>query len=174
MLLGGSTACDCKYCSIALCHCCYIPSLVIVPTCRLPHRRDGGRYRVQSPLLRMIAVCTIASPAFEIRISINRFLVCLLVIFSARVRPTWILARSLFEWSLLELLMIAIVQVVPHFVIWRTSRPYSFRNKSEEIPCEREVYLFLRSNVQSIVYHDIMNIILSNRNERLMKQINNS
>ena len=49
-----------------------------------------------------------------------------------------------------------------------------FCNKSEEIPCEREVYLFLRSNVQSIVYHDIMNIILSNRNERLMKQINNS
>ena len=54
------------------------------------------------------------------------------------------------------------------------SHPHSFRNKSEEIPCEREVYLFLRSNVQSIVYHDIMNIILSNRNERLMKQINNS
>ena len=49
-----------------------------------------------------------------------------------------------------------------------------FCNKPEEIPCEREVYLFLRSNVQSIVYHDIMNIILSNRNERLMKQINNS
>ena len=55
-----------------------------------------------------------------------------------------------------------------------TSHPQSFGNKSEEIPCEREVYLFLRSNVQSIVYHDIMNIILSNRNERLMKQINNS
>ena len=36
-----------------------------------------------------------------------------------------------------------------------------FCNKPEEIPCEREVYLFLRSNVQSIVYHDIMNIILS-------------
>ena len=39
---------------------------------------------------------------------------------------------------------------------------------------ERELYLFVGSNVPSIVYHDIVNIILSNRNERLMKQINNS
>ena len=70
------------------------------------------------------------------------------------------------------------VPVVPHFVLLQASHPHSFRNKSEEIPCvrerERELYLFVGSNVPSIVYHDIVNIILSNRNERLMKQINNS
>ena len=65
----------------------------------------------------------------------------------------------------------------PH--ILTLSHPHTTRvsvTSEEKIPVREkyQVYLFVRSNVQHIVYHAIMNIILSNRNERLMKQINNS